>query len=135
MEDYVNYLDESLRPLEEKAQEYLLLEERLRYIDIENDSATHQFIPEEEQNKNPETGDKTMASAQLQQGVPIIKTPETHQSPEEIKSKLSQLKQEIIAMLPETNKFIPVDLGYGPSSIGAFPNKEKPEELDLIIVH
>ena len=135
MEDYVNYLDETLKPLEEKAQEYLLLEERLRYADIENESATHNFSPGNQKPESAETGDNDMDSAQLQQGVPIIKTPQTHHSEEELKSKLSLLKQEIIAMLPEKNKFIPVDLGYGPSSIGAFPNKENPEEMDLIIVH
>jgi hypothetical protein len=38
----------------------------------------------------------------------------------ELLGKYDQLQQEVIAMLPEKNKFVELNLGYGPSLVGYF---------------
>ena len=131
MEDLVNYLDESLQQIELKAQEYLLIEEKLRQADIETESASHHFLPDNQ----PDNSGADQPTLEVQQGQVYNKPEEPDKPTEDLKATLLRLKQEIIGMLPEKNKFIDVDLGYGPSSIGAFTNKENPNELDLIIVH
>ncbi|MCX2740277.1 hypothetical protein [Pontibacter anaerobius] len=105
MENLIQYLDESLVPLEEKVKEYLNLEKDIRKLEV--DMLTKQRGPVEEAAENTATTLKD---------VPDV-TPEQLQ---EMVQRLDMLRQEIIQMLPEKNKFIEVNLGYGPSMVGYF---------------
>lgn len=41
-------------------------------------------------------------------------------SPEQLRQQLAQLEEEIIALLPARNEWVKVNLGYGPSRVGAW---------------
>ena len=52
--------------------------------------------------------------------------------------KLAQLEQEIIALLPTRDEWVKVNLGYGPSRVGAWRVPAiggTPERYELRIVH
>ncbi|MBO2009122.1 hypothetical protein [Hymenobacter negativus] len=54
------------------------------------------------------------------------------------RSKLSQLEQEIIAMLPTRDEWVKVNLGYGPSRVGAWhvpAANGAPERYELRVIH
>ncbi|AKD05184.1 hypothetical protein POKO110462_21690 [Pontibacter korlensis] len=100
MENLIEYLDESLVPLEEKVKEYLNLEKDIRKLEV--DILTKQ------------------------KGKPLAQISEEKASDEDLEQlnkmllRLNELRQEVVLMLPEKNKFIEVNLGYGPSMVGYF---------------
>ncbi|OKL40312.1 hypothetical protein [Pontibacter flavimaris] len=105
MENLIQYLDDALVPLEQKVIAYLNLEKDIRQAEV--DMLTKKHGPVEEAAENTATTLKE---------VPDV-SPEQMQ---ELVRQLDRLRGEIIAMLPEQNKFIEVNLGYGPSMVGYF---------------
>ncbi|WP_299754604.1 hypothetical protein [uncultured Pontibacter sp.] len=105
MENLIQYLDDSLVPLEEKVQEYLNLEKDIRKSEV--DMLTRKQGPVQEAAENTATTLKEVpdiSEGQLQEMV----------------QRLDKLREEIVQMLPEKNKFIEINLGYGPSMVGYF---------------
>ena len=65
---------------------------------------------------------------------------ETDASPtvETSRSTLARLEQEIIAMLPTRDEWVKVNLGYGPSRVGAWhvpATNGTPERYELRVIH
>ncbi|WP_276496413.1 hypothetical protein [Pontibacter litorisediminis] len=105
MENLIQYLDDSLVPLEQKVMEYLNLEKDIRKLEV--DLLTKTRGPVEKAAENTATT--------LKETPPV-----TEGQLQEMVQRLEELRQEIIQMLPEKNKFIEVNLGYGPSMVGYF---------------
>jgi hypothetical protein len=54
------------------------------------------------------------------------------------RTELARLEQEIIALLPTRNEWVKVNLGYGPSRVGAWhvpATDSTPERYELRVVH
>ncbi|WP_439883526.1 hypothetical protein ACSX1A_10195 [Pontibacter sp. MBLB2868] len=131
MENLTAYLDESLVPLEQKVKEYLEIEREITLLEVKiinqqtkmaaSDDTDHKESPAESaQPQESDLGNK-------------------EQMLEELLQRYNEKKKELINMLPEQNKFIEVNLGYGPSMIGYFTTDlETHQELNepiLRIVH
>lgn len=93
MENLIAYLDESLVPLEQKVKEYLQVEQDIRHLEVE--ILTH---------KTDNTADTSAKEDKLNG----------------LLQKYNGLREEVVQMLPEQNKFIEINLGYGPSMVGYF---------------
>ncbi len=50
------------------------------------------------------------------------------------RSELARLEQEIIALLPTRNEWVKVNLGYGPSRVGAFRDENSPADAPQYIL-
>ncbi|OWP62555.1 hypothetical protein CDA63_13685 [Hymenobacter amundsenii] len=110
MASNLDYLAPELKPLEEKVQAYLESEKDMAQAEI--------------------------AATTLTQGPPDPAAPMLEQRPapgsfpeplDEAANKLQNLRddlaaqrQEIIAMLPVLDEWVKINLGYGPSRVGAF---------------
>lgn len=130
MENLIEYLDESLVPLEEKVKEYLHVERDIRLLEVEVlslQSMKHDFDPEQN------------IEQQLTDQQPQNSLNDKEQKLKELLEKYKDLQQEVIEMLPDQNKFVELNLGYGPSMVGYFtvdPETRTPlEEPVLRVVH
>ncbi len=130
MENLTEYLDKTLVPLETKVREYLNIERDIRILDVELLS-----LQSMKSDYNPEQHD-------LEQDMQEGKKNEMNdkeQKMSELLNKYKQLRTEVINMLPEKNKFIEINLGYGPSMVGYFTidhetRRQLPEPV-LRVVH
>jgi len=129
MENLTQYLDKSLIPLEDKVKEYLNVERDIRILDVELLS-----LQSIKADFNPEQHD-------LEQG---MKEGNSNLNDKEQKmtallEKYNQLRTELINMLPEKNRFIEINLGYGPSMVGYFTidheTRQPLQEPVLRVVH
>ena len=59
----------------------------------------------------------------------------SNKTPEQLQQHLAQLEQEIIALLPTRDEWVKVNLGYGPSRVGAWLVPGAPERYELRVVH
>lgn len=131
MENLTEYLDETLIPLEGKVKHYLALERDIRLLDVELlslQSVKSDFDPDQE---DPEQ--------EIQEGRHGESLSDKEQMLTEMIEQYEKLKKEVTEMLPEHNKFIELDLGYGPSMVGYFTkdpetHENLPEPM-LRIVH
>ena len=60
------------------------------------------------------------------------------ESPEQLRQQLAQLESEIIALLPTRDEWVKVNLGYGPSRVGAWQvpaTSSSPARHELRVVH
>lgn len=60
------------------------------------------------------------------------------ESPAQLRQQLGQLENEIIAMLPTRDEWVKVNLGYGPSRVGAWQvpaSGSEPARYELRVVH
>ncbi|MBD1397772.1 hypothetical protein H9Q13_11405 [Pontibacter sp. JH31] len=112
MENLIEYLDESLIPLEEKVKEYLHIERDIRLLEVELLS-----LQSIKPDFNPEQHGLEHSTDKDQQGSTLN---DKEQKMVELLDKYRQLQQEVIAILPEKNKFVELNLGYGPSLVGYF---------------
>jgi hypothetical protein len=112
MENLVEYLDESLVPLEEKIKAYLDVEREIRLLEVELLS-----LQSMRPDFDPESRDfeQTMAAGR--------RTDTLNDKEKRLATLLDsyrELKQDVVDMLPEHNKFFELNLGYGPSMVGYF---------------
>ncbi|NDK55349.1 hypothetical protein [Pontibacter fetidus] len=110
MENLTQYLDKSLIPLEDKVKEYLNIERDIRLLDVELlslQSMKSDFDPEQHD-----------LEQEIKEGHNDLNDKE--QKMADLLSKYSTLRSELISMLPEKNRFIEINLGYGPSMVGYF---------------
>lgn len=126
MENLIEYLDESLVPLEKKVKEYLELEREITRIDVA-------LLTKQRVHPAPTT------TAPGAQAVNQSEIGEMQNLLHELLQRLDRLREEVVQLLPEKNKFIEVDLGYGPSMVGYFTvdhetHQPLPEPL-LRVVH
>lgn len=60
------------------------------------------------------------------------------EDPEQLRQQLAQLEAEIIGLLPTRNEWVKVNLGYGPSRVGAWEvpgTTDGPTRYELRVVH
>ena len=130
MASNLDYLDPALIPLEEKVQAYLDNEKALRdalaalqnepILDAEQAQALAQF------EQRPPTGSFDQDEDELTQTIANLR------------ADLLRQQQEIIALLPTRNEWVKVNLGYGPSRVGAWHVPASParaEHYELRVVH
>jgi hypothetical protein len=130
MENLIEYLDESLIPLEEKVKEYLHIERDIRLLEVEVLS-----LQSVKPDFNPDQNIEQQLIGQQSQN----SLNDKEQKLKEMLDRYTDLKREVIEMLPEQNKFVELNLGYGPSMVGYFtvdPETRTPlEEPVLRVVH
>ncbi|WP_161888209.1 hypothetical protein [Pontibacter russatus] len=112
MENLIEYLDESLIPLEEKVRDYLDVERTIRLLEVEIlslQSIRPDFDPENRDfEQNMAAGRRSNSLSEKEQRLASLL------------ESYKKLKQEVVNMLPEQNKFFELNLGYGPSMVGYF---------------
>ena len=129
MASNLDYLDPSLLPLEEKVTAYLEAEEELRKATIAGrnlpvlDAETAES--EQEFDQRPATGSFDQKSDEVQLKL------------QNMQEDLAALRQQILDLLPVRDEFVKVNLGYGPSRVGAFAVKalDGGTDYELRIVH
>jgi exonuclease VII small subunit len=130
MENLVAYLDESLIPLENKIKEYLEIEHEIRLLEVKILTAQNKVGAADEPDQNEPSADIGTEETELSQHQQHLET---------LLNRYKELQNEVISMLPEKNKFVEVNLGYGPSMVGYFTvdletHQELPEPT-LRVVH
>jgi len=130
MASNLDYLNPALIPLEEKVTAYLEAEKALRRA---LDAAKNKPMHDQE---------VAQAAAQFEQRPPTGSydqdADERQQNVENMRSDLAQLEQEIVQMLPTRDEWVKVNLGYGPSRVGAWHVPAvggAPERYELRVVH
>ena len=120
MASNLDYLDPNLQPLVEKVEAYLAAEKELRTLTIaDRNEATHD-------------ADVAASAAAFEQRPPTGSfdqhADELQQRRDDAQADLDHLKQEILALLPTRDEWVKVNLGYGPSRVGAWrvPNAADP---------
>ena len=110
MSSNLDYLNPALIPLEEKVKAYLEAEEELEKAQIEARSLATTNLPSTTEGfeQRPPTGSFDQHLDEVQQRLDNMIT------------DLDILRREIIDMLPVRDAFVKVNLGYGPSRVGAF---------------
>ena len=131
MENLIEYLDESLIPLEEKIRDYLDVERTIRLLEVEILSL-QSIRPD----FDPESRDFEQNVAADRRGNSLG---EKEQRLASLLESYKKLKQEVVNMLPEQNRFFELNLGYGPSMVGYFTvdheTRQPLEEPVLRVVH
>ncbi|MDX5421986.1 MAG: hypothetical protein LPK07_12620 [Hymenobacteraceae bacterium] len=112
MENLIKYLDKSLEPLDRKVKEYLDIERDIRLLEVELLS-----LQSIKPDFDPETSDLEQA---IEAGEYSDRLNDKEQHLAEMLERYNELREEVIGMLPEQNKFIEINLGYGPSMVGYF---------------
>ncbi|OUJ72714.1 hypothetical protein [Hymenobacter crusticola] len=129
MASNLDYLDPSLVPLEEKVRAYLEAEEEVRKATIaaRNLPVMDAEVAEAEQSfeQRPATGSFDQQADEVQLKL------------QNMQEDLASLRQEILELLPVRDEFVKVNLGYGPSRVGAFAVKalDGGTDYELRIVH
>ena len=126
MSSNLDYLNPGLQPLEDKINAYLAAEKDLRKA--EQDTLA---LPLEQAQaaaaafeQRPATGSFPQHSDEMQQQL------------RNLRDDLTRLRRDIIALLPVRNEWVKVNLGYGPSRVGAFQTPDGPAGIyELRIVH
>ena len=130
MASNLDYLDPNLLPLEEKVKAYLDTEKILRRtlaalsnepaVDQEQGQAAVQF------EQRPPSGSFDQDEDELTQSVANLR------------DDLTRQQAEIVALLPTRNEWVKINLGYGPSRVGAWQVPAaagQPEHYELRVIH
>lgn len=130
MSSNLDYLSPDLRALEEKIGAYLAAEKELGRTEIEAS------------NLPLKAADEKVSANAFEQRPP---TGSFDQHPDEVQNELTNLhddlallRREIIALLPTRDEWVKVNLGYGPSRVGAFrisSSADAAPQYELRIVH
>jgi hypothetical protein len=112
MASNLDYLDPALRPLVEKVEAYLVAKEDLRKLTVaERNEATHDAAVAEsatEFEQRPPTGSFDQHEDEL------------IQNRQDAQDDLHRLEAAILQLLPTRDEWVKVNLGYGPSRVGAW---------------
>ena len=118
MASNLDYLDPNLQPLVRKVEAYLAAKEDLRKLTVaDRNEATHDAAvaqAAQEFEQRPPTGSFDQHADELMQ------------RREAAQADLTRLAQDILALLPTRDEWVKVNLGYGPSRVGAWrvPNAQ-----------
>jgi len=118
----LDYLNPDLQPLVQKVEEYLAAKEDLRKLVIaERNEPLHDA--------------EVAAAAQAVEMRPPTGSFDQHddelrQRHENLQDDLQRLSAEVLALLPTRDEWVKLNLGYGPSRVGAWrvPNPQHPEQ-------
>ena len=130
MASNLDYLDPNLLPLEEKVTAYLAAEEDLRQLRVATISHQAEVAQPPADTgafeQRPPTGSFDQAAD------------EQTQQRDNLQTTIAALRQEILDLLPTRDEWVKVNLGYGPSRVGAFRDENSPADAPnyiLRIVH
>lgn len=127
MASNLDYLAPALEPLEEKVKAYLRAEEALRKARLATADAPRQ------------AAEKAQAAADFEQrsatGSYDQAADEHQQQHQTLHDDLVRLRHEIIELLPTRDAWVKVNLGYGPSRVGAWAVPGPPAGYELRVVH
>ena len=127
MASNLDYLDPALIPLEEKVGAYLTVEKALRRA---TDAGKTEVLTTGAQDRSEASfGQAPEATAGIAVGEP------QSSSHKDLRAELDGLAQEIIALLPTRDEWVKVNLGYGPSRVGAWQVPGSPGRYELRVVH
>ena len=112
MASNLDYLDPALQPLVDKVEAYLVAKEDLRKLTIaERNEAMHDAEVEK-------------SAAEFEQRSPTGSFDQHHdelqQQHQDALDDLHRLENEILSLLPTRDEWMKVNLGYGPSRVGAW---------------
>lgn len=130
MASNLDYLNPNLQPLVQKVEAYLAAKEDLRKLTItERNEPLHDADVAASAaafEMRPPTGSFDQHADELQQ---------QHQDAQEA---LNQLSADILALLPTRDEWVKVNLGYGPSRVGAWrvsnPTDATAEHYEIRVV-
>ena len=129
MASNLDYLDPNLHPLEEAVKAYLAAEEDLRKLGVA------------QRNEPLLDADQAQAAAGFEQrpATGSYDQDEDEQAQEEadLRDDLQRLHQQVLDLLPTREEWVKVNLGYGPSRVGAFrvPGAGSEEKYEVRVVH
>lgn len=127
MASNLDYLAPALEPLEEKVKAYLQAEEALRKARLARADAPRQAADRAQAaatfEQRPATGSYDQAADEREQ---------QHQA---MRDDLTRLRHEVIELLPTRDAWVKVNLGYGPSRVGAWAVPGPPAGYELRVVH
>ena len=121
MASNLDYLNPDLQPLVQKVEQYLAAKEDLRKLTIaERNEPLHDAqvaASAQAFEMRPPTGSFDQHDEELR---------EQHQ---DLRDDLQRLAREVLALLPTRDEWVKVNLGYGPSRVGAWrvPNPQNPQ--------
>lgn len=118
----LDYLNPALQPLVQKVEAYLAAKEDLRKLVLA------------ERNEPLHDAQVAAAEAQVEMRPPTGSydqhADELRQQHENLQEDVQHLAAEVLALLPTRDEWVKVNLGYGPSRVGAWrvPNPHNPKE-------
>ena len=126
MSTNLDYLNPDLLPLEDKVNAYLAAAKDLQRAQVEAASLSS------------EQAQEAAAAQQFEQRSATGSFPqhaeEVQQKRQNLQEDLTRLRQEIIQLLPVRDEWVKVNLGYGPSRVGAFQVPDSAGEYELRVI-
>ena len=111
MSSNLTYLDPALQPLADAAQAYLDAEKELQRAEVAAATA-QQAIP------------RSAATEPFEQRSATGSYPQHHDEAQHallhLRGEVARLRQAVLALLPVRDEWVKINLGYGPSRVGAF---------------
>lgn len=127
MSTNLDYLDPALLPLEDKVKAYLEAEKDFKQAELEAINLpaeqARQVAASLQFEQRPATGSFPQHTEQVQQQL------------QNLREELALMRQEIIQMLPARDEWVKVNLGYGPSRVGAFRVADSADTYELRVIH
>jgi hypothetical protein len=130
MASNLDYLSPDLLPLEDKVKEYLSAEDGLRKATMEA------------RNEPQRLAAVSQAASEFEQRPPSGSFDQYHdeiaQRLQAMRDELAALHAELLALLPTRDEWVKVNLGYGPSRVGAWHVPATPtaaEHYQVRVVH
>lgn len=125
MASNLDYLASDLEPLEEKVKAYLQAEKALR-------TAYQTGVSEPRRSPGP----RVITSAGVEQRLAMDSFERADERQQRaLREDLDRLRQEIMELLPARDAWVKVNLGYGPSRVGAWSVPGPPAGYELRVVH
>ena len=107
----LDYLNPDLQPLVQKVEEYLAAKEELRQVVVA------------ERNKPLHNAEVAAVAANVEMRPPTGSfdqhADELEQQHQTLRDDVQRLAAEVLALLPSRDEWVKVNLGYGPSRVGA----------------
>ena len=130
MASNLDYLDPALIPLEEKVKTYLETEKALRKA---TGALKNEPLPNREQVRSAAQFEQRPAPGSYARNENGLT-----QTLDNLRHDLVRLEQEVLALLPTRDEWVKVNLGYGPSRVGAWlvpATGSAPARHELRVVH
>lgn len=125
----LDYLDPNLQPLEEAVKAYLTAEEDLRKLGA---AQRNEPLVDAEQAQAAADFEQRPATGSYDQD-----EDEQTQQEADLRYDLQRLREQVLALLPTREEWVKVNLGYGPSRVGAFrvPSEGSDVQYEVRVVH
>ncbi|QNH60813.1 hypothetical protein [Hymenobacter sediminicola] len=126
MSTNLDYLNPNLLPLEDKVNAYLAAEKDLQRAQVEAVNLSSEQIQEAAAAQQFEQRSATGSFPQHAE--------EVQQKLQNLHEDITRLRQEIIQLLPVRDEWVKVNLGYGPSRVGAFQVAGSAGDYELRVI-